>query len=164
MELVLLTAVGAAMIAGGVFDAMTLEIPNWVSGVLLILFPIVVLSSGVSWPEALTHFGVGFAVLLAGMALFAGGFVGGGDAKLFAAASLYAGAAWFGTYVFAVALAGGVLAFAVIGIRVAAAYGLGPWLSGLQEHFLKGRHIPYGIAIAAGGLFVLPQTHLFFGA
>ncbi|MEQ1866648.1 MAG: prepilin peptidase, partial [Micropepsaceae bacterium] len=107
-ESMLLIAVGTAILAGAIYDATTLTIPNWVSLILLALCPVIAISAGLSWAEAGIHAGVGVAALAVGIALFAGGFVGGGDAKLFAAVSLYIGAAWFGMYVFAVALAGGL--------------------------------------------------------
>src|SRR5262245_15214893 len=122
IEPILLTLVGAAMIAGAVYDAATLTIPNWISLVLLALFPALAFAAGLSWAEAGIHVAVGFAALVAGIGLFAAGLIGGGDAKLFAAISLYVGAASFGLFVFAVAVAGGVLAFAVLVIRICAVF------------------------------------------
>jgi prepilin peptidase CpaA len=164
IEPVLLTLVGAAMIAGAVYDAATLTIPNWISLVLLALFPAVAFFAGLSWAEAGLHVAVGFAALLVGIALFAGGFIGGGDAKLFAAISLYVGLSAFGFYVFAVALAGGVLAFLLMGLRYLARAGVAWRINGFQHLTMSGAGIPYGIAIAAGGLFVLPATRLFANA
>jgi prepilin peptidase CpaA len=161
IEPMLLALVGAAMIAGAVYDVTTLTIPNWISLVLLALFPLVAIAAGISWAEAGIHAGVGFAALLVGMLLFAGNVIGGGDAKLFAAVSLYIGLAWFGIYIFAVAVAGGLLAIAIVLIRWAAATGIGAHMKWFQ-HLTKARaELPYGVAIAAGGLFVLPGTHLF---
>lgn len=163
-ESMLLIAVGTAIMAGAIYDATTLTIPNWISLILLALFPVIAISAGLSWAEASIHAGVGVAALAVGIALFAGGFVGGGDAKLFAAVSLYIGAAWFGMYVFAVALAGGVLACVLLAIRWLAAHGGGAYLSWLQHLAKRDAGIPYGVAIAAGALFVLPGTHLFLAA
>jgi prepilin peptidase CpaA len=162
-EPMLLTVVGGAMIVGAAYDAATLTIPNWVSLALLALFPIVALNAGFGWMETGIHLGVGFAALVAGAALFAAGGFGGGDAKLFAAVSLYIGASWFATYIFFVAIAGGFVALAVIAIRWAAKFGIGAQLSWMQ-HLLTGKGIPYGVAIAAGGLIVLPGTNLFLGS
>lgn len=164
IEPVLLTLVGAAMIAGALYDAATLTIPNWISLVLLALFPAVAISAGLGWSEIGIHFAIGFAALLAGIALFAGGFIGGGDAKLFAAISLYVGASAFGFYVFAVALAGGVLALLLMGLRYLARSGVAWRFNRFQHLAMSGAGIPYGTAIAAGGLFVLPATRLFANA
>lgn len=159
IEMLLPTTVGAVMVAAAVYDATTLTIPNWISLVLLALFPVLAIASGLSWGEAGLHFAVGFGALLAGMGLFATGAIGGGDAKLFAAVALYVGAAWFLPYIFVVAVAGGVLAGVVLVIRwISRRAGGIAWL----DHLAKaGAGIPYGIAIAAGGLFVLPKTPLF---
>lgn len=160
IEPLLLTLVGAALIAGATYDVATLTIPNWISLLLVALFPIVALSAGIGWGSFGIHLAIGFASLLLGMALFAGGFVGGGDAKLFAAVSLFMGTS-VTMFVFAVALAGGLLAAAVLALRWLASSGLTvqfPWLSHLTA---PKAGIPYGIAIAGGALFVLPSTAIF---
>jgi prepilin peptidase CpaA len=159
----LLTVVGAIMIAGAAYDAATLTIPNWISLALLALFPVIAFNAGFGWAEAGIHAGVGFAALVAGAALFGAGIIGGGDAKLFAAVSLYIGASWFASYLFVVALAGGAVALAVLAIRWSVMFGIGVRFGWLQ-HLLAGKGIPYGVAIATGGLLVLPGTRLFLGA
>jgi prepilin peptidase CpaA len=161
LEPVLLAIVGAAMIAAAVYDITTLTIPNWISAALIVLFPLVAFNADLSWAEAGIHLAVGFAALVVGVLLFAGGLIGGGDAKLFAAVSLYIGAASFGLYVFAVALAGGALAVAVIALRWAVSSGLTARIGWLQHLTQKSGALPYGVAIAAGGLFVIPATQLF---
>jgi prepilin peptidase CpaA len=161
IEPIVLTLVGATMIAAAVYDAATLTIPNWISLVLVALFPIAAFSAGLNWTEAGIHFAVGFAALLAGMGLFATGAIGGGDAKLFAAIALYAGAADFAPYILAVALAGGGLAGALFAVRWAAAFDVYGRMSWLKHIVKTGAGIPYGVAIAGGGLFVLPATRLF---
>ena len=63
--------------------------------------------------------------------------------------------------IFAVALAGGVLACLFLAMRwigVASANTRFSWVGRVAS---VGAGIPYGIAIAAGGLFVLPATRLF---
>jgi prepilin peptidase CpaA len=188
IEPVLLTLVGAVMIAGAVYDAATLTIPNWISAVLLALFPVLAFAAGLSWTEAGIHAAVGFAALVAGIGLFAAGLIGGGDAKLFAAISLYVGASGFGAFVFAVAVAGGALALTLLIVRYVGtffggrlesfsqaaggesnSYGaaIGAAIAQLErfKHLTsRGAGIPYGIAIAAGGLIVLPATRLFMAS
>jgi prepilin peptidase CpaA len=164
IEPVLLTLVGATILAGAVYDAATLTIPNWISLVLLALFPLVAVIAGLNWAEAGVHVAVGFAALIVGMVLFAGGIIGGGDAKLFAAIALYVGASAFGFYVFGVALAGGVLALTLIVLRWGARLVAAERFDALKHLVKSGAGIPYGIAIAAGGLFALPTTRLFAAA
>lgn len=164
LESILLLLVGGAIVAGAAYDVTTFTIPNWISLVLLALFPFVAIAAGLTWAEVGIHAGMGFAALVVGVVLFAGRIIGGGDAKLFAAVSLYVGFAWFGIYVFAVAVAGGLLAFAVLALRRAAAYGFGAQFQWVQNLAKSSTGIPYGVAIAAGGLFVLPGTQLFLDA
>lgn len=161
LEPVLLAMVGAAVLAGAIYDAATLTIPNWISAILIALFPVVAFNADLSWAEAGIHVGVGFAALVVGALLFAGGVIGGGDAKLFAAVSLYVGAAWFGMYAFAVAVAGGALALAVLALRWLASSGAIIRFNSLQHLTQKAAGIPYGVAIAVGGLSVIPATNLF---
>jgi prepilin peptidase CpaA len=93
-----------------------------------------------------------------GIALFAGGFLGGGDAKLLAAAAL-----WFGfegpvEYLLLVSVAGGALVLLLLTYRK-----LAPplWLCrqtwAMRLH-AKAGGVPYGIALAAAGLWLYPST------
>ena len=70
-------------------------------------------------------------------ALFAARMLGGGDAKLLAALALWVPPAAFAELLLVMALAGGLLAGAMLVTR-------------------RRVSVPYGIAIAAGGLWVLP--------
>jgi len=74
--------------------------------------------------------------------LFAVGAMGGGDVKLLAALALWIKPAWFGQLVVVMAMAGGVLTVVMGGWHVARRH---------RERLA----IPYGIAIACGGLWVL---------
>lgn len=160
-EAALLTLVGAVAITGAAYDLTTLTIPNWISLSLLALFPVLALVAGLSLGDTGIHFAIGAGALALGIALFAGGFVGGGDAKLFAAMALYMGVQSIGPYVFAVALAGGALAVALLVLRwppISILLSRFPWMHVLSG---PGAGVPYGVAIAAGGLIVFPATQLF---
>lgn len=160
IEAVLLILVGAALIAAAVYDAATLTIPNWISLALIALFPLAAVASGIGWASAGIHVAVGVGALAVGVALFAAGVIGGGDAKLFAAVALYVGAAWFANFLIAMAFAGGALALGVAALRMVPKYGIA--LPPRLGHLVSGKAgIPYGVAIAAGGLFVLPTTQIF---
>lgn len=156
---VLLTVVGAFIILAAVHDATTLTIPNWLSLVLLALFPLAAVVGGLGVVDAGWHLATGFGALVLGMALFALRLIGGGDAKFFAAVSLYMGLASVSAFLMTVVVAGGVLALVLLLARSAARYGIP------MDWFLRftrgGSVIPYGIAIAFGGLAVLPQTQIF---
>jgi prepilin peptidase CpaA len=160
----LLTMVGAAMIAAAAYDAATLTIPNWISLVLLGLFLPLALTAGLSWSEIAAHLAVGFGALAAGIALFATGTIGGGDAKFFAAVALYIGGASLIPFIFVVTLAGGALAFFLLVLRWIVASEFVAKFPGLRHLTDKTAGVPYGIAIAAGGLMVFPATNLFLMA
>lgn len=160
--LALLLAIGFIVTIAAIYDAATLTIPNWISMVLVGLFPLVALCSGSDFTEIGIHLSIGFAALLAGMVLFAFNLIGGGDAKFFAAVSLFVGLSDLASYVVVVVFAGGLLALLIVGAKKISGFGLS------MDWFLKrtrdGAVIPYGIAIAAGALVVLPETHLFAAA
>jgi len=161
LETALYTLVGATMIAAAAYDALTLTIPNWISLVLIALFPLLALAVGLGWHELAWHVAIGIIALAAGIAAFALGIVGGGDAKLFAAVALYMGPLGVAPYVFAVAIAGGFLATIFMFLQL-------PWVQTWARHssvltqiVSRGVAIPYGVAIAAGGLYASTSSHLF---
>lgn len=90
---------------------------------------------------------IAIALLIVGAVAFAIGALGGGDVKLLAASSLFAGPAYLVEFLLVVALAGGALSLvALMGLAV-----------GTPSARDNGRHrrVPYGPAIATGGLAVV---------
>src|SRR5690606_26546741 len=81
----------ALVVTAAARDALSFTIPNWISGGLVLLFFPAALAGGLGWPAFGLHLGVGLAALVAGMAMFALRWMGGGDAKLLAAAALWLG-------------------------------------------------------------------------
>ena len=142
-------------------DVMKFTIPNWIPAVLIAAWAVSAPFLGLSWSEAGLS-GVVFAVTLGlGMALWAPGWLGGGDVKLIAA-----GALWFGwpdvmVFVLGAALAGGILAVALLALRrVVPVLPLSPEVIG-KTALADGAPAPYAVAIAAGALFALPQSAIF---
>jgi prepilin peptidase CpaA len=82
---------------------------------------------------------------------FAAGAMGGGDVKLAAAVSLFAGPAQILDFVTVTAMVGGLL-----GVAILAGARIGPVAStaGCTVRARLRGHLPYGPAIAAGGLWV----------
>ena len=91
LELAILIVFPAMMAFAGSMDLFTMTIPNPVPLALVAGFLILAPLAGLGWVEIAAHVGVAAAALLAGIFCFARGWIGGGDAKLFAAAAL-----WFG--------------------------------------------------------------------
>jgi len=144
-------------------DATTFLIPNRLSAALAIAFAPAALLMGLSLGAIGVCLIVGLAALLAGIAMFAAGWIGGGDAKLFAAAALWLGWPAVGPLLFWTALAGGALAVCLLAARKAtapfSAAGRAPaWVGRLLEP--KG-DVPYGVAIAVGALAAFPASAIF---
>jgi prepilin peptidase CpaA len=98
---------------------------------------------------------MGVLVFLAGAGLFAAGVLGGGDVKLFAAGAVWAGIDLFGAYALVMALAG-LLVVAAVAARVLLQRRAAPADGEADGSVPLARQpVPYGIAIAAGAVFVL---------
>ena len=167
-ELLLVAVLPALLVGAAAWDLMSFTIPNIVPAALVLFFFVfaaLVFLSGQDVGLALNvlgwHVAAGFAALVAGMALFAAGYVGGGDAKLYAAASLWLGWDMFFEYTLFASLLGGALTLALLALRrvplPAMLHGQA-WLLKLAD-----RHsgVPYGIALATAALVILPDSGLF---
>lgn len=140
-------------------DAMTMTIPNRLNMILAFAFiPVACLmTTPLSLQEWGWHIGLALAGLVLGMVCFALRFMGGGDAKLIAAAALWFDKNGFFALLIYTALAGGVLTLGLLAVRKAFwlyAYKAPTWL---QKHLEPKGDIPYGIAICVGGLFAIFQ-------
>jgi prepilin peptidase CpaA len=141
-------------------DATSYTIPNWISVAAALAYVPCALLAGAPLGVILTAIGVGAAVLVAGMAFFLFGWVGGGDAKLLAVCALWLGWPVILPFLFWTALAGGALALALLWSRSVARYypAAGPtWLAELMK---PNAAVPYGVSIAIGALVVFPACPL----
>ncbi|MGK0266478.1 MAG: prepilin peptidase CpaA [Maricaulis sp.] len=157
LQIVSLVLIGLVLFAG-FCDATRFTIPNWTAIAIMALFPVAALLAGLGWAEAGSHLLAGFLALLFAMALFAPGWIGGGDGKLFAAAALWFG--WPGVIVLLVhtAMVGGALVVLLLLLRRALPV-LGISTERLAGTALApGAQVPYAIAIAGGVLWSLPAT------
>jgi len=149
------------VITAALRDATSYTIPNWISLALIGAFPIVALALGVPFAAIGLNLAVGAAALVAGMAMFALGWIGGGDAKLFAAAGLWLGWPAVLSYLAVTGIAGGALAVGLLGLRsdyVRPFVPAGPaWFARLAQ---PGENVPYGVAIALGALMAFPASPL----
>jgi prepilin peptidase CpaA len=144
-----------------VSDLMTMTIPNRVSLILAATFLVLAPFAGLGAEAIAWHMAAAVLVFAGCFALFALGVMGGGDAKLLTATSL-----WFGfglplvSFLVAVAFLGGLLTLAILVMRSAQGqYILSrvPLTHNLTD---ASKGIPYGIAIAAAGLLSYPDTPL----
>jgi prepilin peptidase CpaA len=157
----LLLILPALVILGGMSDATRFKIPNWISGVAVLTFSPVALIAGAPLGVIGAHLGIGAAGLALAMGMWSLGWIGGGDAKLFAASSLWLGWPAVGLFALVTALAGGALSVALLNLRsgwMRAIVPAGPaWIERLRE---PGGKAPYGVAIAIGALAAFPTSDL----
>lgn len=137
-----------------VSDALTFKIPNRISIGIAALYPLWVLAT---WPrvdEPWVPVILAAVVLALSFLAFDRGYIGGGDGKLLAAISLWSGTGLFVQMLMMTALAGGVIAIAMIlseALRRRATVARGGEVSdGFFRSIVKTK-IPYGMAIAVGG-------------
>jgi prepilin peptidase CpaA len=154
-ELFALTAFAALVVYAAISDISRLIIPNWVSIALTAIFPVAALIAGAPWLEIGSHFLFAAGVLAVCFALFQFNIIGGGDAKLMAAVSVWTGFAAFIPFIMWTVVAGGVLALALLTARQLMPIGAYP---PAIDHLLKKQNgIPYGIAIMVGAILAIPS-------
>lgn len=156
----LLMVFPVVMILAALSDLFTLTIPNRLSIILVAVFFPVAYLAGLSLESVGMHVLAGFGILVVGFMLFTTGTLGGGDAKLMAAAGLWVGVGPLSQFFLYCALIGGALAVAILLYRRLPETALaGPqWALRLHE---KKTGIPYGIAIAGAALMAFPATELY---
>jgi prepilin peptidase CpaA len=158
LEWVLLIVLPTALVTAAAFDLATYTIPNWLSLTIAALFPAFAIVADLTIVQFALHIAVGFALLALAMMLFALRLFGGGDAKLIAATALWMGPPGILPFLMATALTGGALATFVILLRrlpLPAALADREWARRLHE---RKRGVPYGIALAGGGLAAYHTT------
>jgi len=155
----------ALLLSAALFDLTSFTIPNPLPVAMFVLFAAFLLAielSGhnVGFGQAGRHLLAGAIALAVGIAMFARGWIGGGDAKLFAMACLWLG--WDAMYEYAIvaSLMGGVLTVALLILRrfpLPPFLAAQPWLLRLAD---RDSGVPYGVALALAAIFVLPDTDL----
>ena len=143
----LLAALAIALLVAAFTDLRSRQIGNWLNGAIALGAPLFWWASGLSlWPEVAAQLAVALAAFVVLAGLFALRAMGGVDVKLLTALALWIEPAWFLKLVVLMALLGGVLTI------VFAAW-----------HIVRGRKgrlaIPYGVAIASAGLWVLSAQY-----
>jgi prepilin peptidase CpaA len=136
------------LIVAAVGDLRSRTIPNWLTGTVALLAVGWWWANGWSpWPDVALQIGLALIVFLLFAGAFAIGAMGGGDVKLIGALALWLPLAPLARMLVVMALAGGALTIVM-----------------LARHRWQGAEgrpeIPYGVAIAAGGLFVFANEFL----
>jgi prepilin peptidase CpaA len=127
----LLAALAIALLVAAFTDLRSRRIGNWLNGGIALAAPLFWWASGLTlWPDIALQLGIAFGTFAVLAGLFAIGAMGGGDVKLLTALALWIEPMPFLKLLVLMALLGGVLA------------------------------IPYGVAIAMAGLWVLGTNYL----
>ena len=159
LDLARLLVFPALMAFAAASDLFTMTISNRVSLALVAAFVVLAPLTGMGFEQMLLdHFGAAALVLAAGFGCFAMGWMGGGDAKILAAASLWFGFSHLMNYLLYASVFGGALTLLLLQFRqwplpyMLAGQG---WLLRLHA---KESGIPYGIALAIGALMIYPES------
>ena len=145
---ILLGLLAILLIYAAVVDIRTFTISNRLNLAIALLAPVSWLSVGMPlWPDAAIIVAVAAGVFVLLAAAFYAGMMGGGDVKLAAALALWFSPATTVNFLIWMSIGGGVLTAVV-----------------LVLHRLKKEpgkpEVPYGVAIAFGGLVILIQRFL----
>jgi prepilin peptidase CpaA len=144
----LLIALAIALVFAALTDIRRRQIDNWLNAAIALGAPVFWWASGLAlWPDVALQLGVAAAAFAVFAALFALKMMGGGDVKLLTVLALWVEPAQFLQLLMVMAIAGGVLTLA-----------MGAWHVARRQRDKLA--IPYGVAIAFGGLWVLAINHL----
>lgn len=160
MATTLLLILPLGLVTAALTDLFEMKIPNGIPLVLLVGFVALALTLGIPWRDAGFHLLAGMIVFAACFVFFALNAMGGGDAKLLTAAAV-----WFGfnpslmAFLAQVAVFGGILTLLILLIRSQSFRLLALGLR-LPRSLSVEKKIPYGIAIAVGGLCTMMQSPL----
>jgi len=144
----LLVALAAILVVAAVIDVRTFTISNRLNLAVALLAPVYWASVALSpWPDMAVQL-AGAATVFGLLAIaFYAGMMGGGDVKLAAALALWCSPVSIVKFLVLTSLAGGVLTLVILA-----------WHRARKR---EGRpEIPYGVAIAFGGLAILAQRFL----
>jgi prepilin peptidase CpaA len=139
-------------------DALTMTIANRLVAMMLVSFTLCLPLVGMTWNEIVLHIVAGSVVIAIAFAFFAAGWIGGGDAKFAAVIALWLGWSHLLDFALYAALFGGALTLLILSFRrsVLPAFVVRqPWAQRLHD---RTAGVPYGVALAAAGLAIYPDT------
>jgi prepilin peptidase CpaA len=142
-------------------DLLTMRISNRVVLLLVAIFCAVAVGIGMPLDEFGLHVACATIVLIVAFAMFAFGWIGGGDAKLAAATTFWLGFGVTLPYLLYASLIGGAMTLGLLMVR---RWPLPVFLVKIDwVHRLHDQKsgVPYGIALAAAGLITYSDTLVF---
>ncbi len=155
---ILLIALAIILVVAAVIDVRTFTISNELNATVALMAPLYWWSIALPfWPDAMIQIGVALAVFAVLAVTFYMGMMGGGDVKLAAALALWFSPASTIKFLVIMSLAGGLLTVIVLILhRIKARRAV----DGSDEKESEKPEVPYGVAIAAGALWILAQRFL----
>jgi prepilin peptidase CpaA len=160
-EFLVFAALPALLVAAAGWDIASYTIPNYLQLALFGTFLLFALVAGMGFAPLALHIAAGLLGLSIGFAFFSLGYVGGGDAKLFAVSAMWFGLKDLLDFALYASVFGGLLTFGLLAFRkipLPAVLVNQGWLMRLHD---QKAGIPYGAALAAGAFAVLPYTDVF---
>jgi prepilin peptidase CpaA len=142
-------------------DLLTMRISNVLVLLVVVGFFLLAAITGMPWQDVATRVGIAAIVLVVAFAFFAFGWIGGGDAKLAAAITLWIDLGLMLPYYVYAALLGGALTLLILALRARPLPGFLLKLKWLDRLHDSKQGVPYGIALAAAALLVYSNTSIF---
>jgi prepilin peptidase CpaA len=142
-------------------DLLTMRISNKLVIAVAVGFVLVALLVQLPLEQFLMHVACALVVLVVAFGMFALRWIGGGDAKLAAATTLWLGFGLTLPYLAYTAILGGVLTLLILLLRrlpVEAFAANMPWLARLHD---RKQGVPYGVAMALAGLLTYSNSAIF---
>lgn len=142
-------------------DLLTMRISNRLVLLLLAGFFALALLAGLPLEAIGMHVASAAIVLAIAFGMFAMGWIGGGDAKLLSATTLWFGFGDMLPYLVYASLLGGALTLSLLAVRrwpLPLQLKQVVWIDRLHD---AKTGVPYGIALAAAGLLVYPTSALY---
>lgn len=153
----LLVGLALSLVWAAFVDVRTFTISNRLNAAIALLAPLYWWSIGMPlWPDAAIQIAVALAVFLALAVTFAIGMMGGGDVKLAAALALWFSPMSTARFLVVMSIAGGLLTIIVLIVH----RWKPAWQVDENGETRKRPKVPYGVAIAIGGLWILAQRFL----
>jgi prepilin peptidase CpaA len=142
-------------------DFLSFKIPNFISILLVLLYFFALLPSNWDFSQLVSNLTTAVGVLTICFLLFIRGYIGGGDAKLIAAISLWTGVEGLSTFIFFTTLSGGGIALLLISFRYFTLSEKLKKICCIKQLYDEKTYVPYAIAIAGGALATLDEVLVF---
>ena len=145
----LMMALAALLVWAAIVDLRTRTIPDWLNIAIALMAPLFWWASGIPfYPDAVERICGAFLLFVVFFGMFSLGGMGGGDVKMGGAIALWLTPLTTLTFFVITSLAGGFVSVAA-------------WIYHHKFRRSEGKtEVPYGVAIAFGGLWLLAQRFL----